>query len=332
MSTASHSWQDARVLVTGAGGFIGSHLCDALAERGATVTALLKYSSSSAIGNLRYSPHRAAMMLTFGNIEDAGFVAAAVAGHDVVFHLAALIGIPYSYTAMQSYVSTNVVGTLNVLNAARLHRTRKVIVTSTSECYGTALYAPIDEQHPLQAQSPYSATKIAADKLAESYHLSFGVPVATIRPFNTYGPRQSARAVIPTVIAQALAGGVVRIGSLSPLRDFNFVTDTVNGFLRVAESDASIGEVINIGSGREVSIGEIVDRIKVLVGRDFSVETDESRVRPERSEVMRLLCDRGKAERLLGWTPEVGIAEGLSQTVAFIEAHLGHYQTSRYVV
>jgi nucleoside-diphosphate-sugar epimerase len=243
-----------------------------------------------------------------------------------------LIGIPYSYTAMASYVATNISGTLNILNAARANGPRRVVVTSTSECYGTARYAPIDEQHPLQGQSPYSASKIGADKLAESFHLSFGIPVATIRPFNTFGPRQSARAVIPSVIAQALAGGTVKVGSLTPLRDFNYVSDTVSGFLRVAESDAAIGEVINIGSGREVSIGEIVARVKTLVGRDFPVETDDARVRPEQSEVMRLLCDRSKAERLLGWAPQVSLEDGLKRTVDYIRDHLALYQTERYAV
>ena len=329
---SSFSWSQARVFVTGAAGFIGSHLCDALAEQGASVTALVKYSSSGFAGHLTPSPSRARIQIVYGNVEDAPLMLAATRDHDVIFHLAALIGIPYSYAATASYVATNISGTLNILNAARANSPRRVVVTSTSECYGTARYAPIDEQHPLQGQSPYSASKIGADKLAESFHLSFGIPVATIRPFNTFGPRQSARAVIPSVIAQALAGGTVKVGSLTPLRDFNYVSDTVSGFLRVAESDAAIGEVINIGSGREVSIGEIVDRVKTLVGRDFPVETDDARVRPEQSEVMRLLCDRSKAERLLGWAPQVSLEDGLKRTVDYIRDHLALYQTERYAV
>jgi NAD dependent epimerase/dehydratase len=329
---SSFSWSQARVFVTGAAGFIGSHLCDALAEQGASVTALVKYSSSGFAGHLTPSPSRARIQIVYGNVEDAPLMLAATRDHDVIFHLAALIGIPYSYAATASYVATNISGTLNILNAARANSPRRVVVTSTSECYGTARYAPIDEQHPLQGQSPYSASKIGADKLAESFHLSFGIPVATIRPFNTFGPRQSARAVIPSVIAQALAGGTVKVGSLTPLRDFNYVSDTVSGFLRVAESDAAIGEVINIGSGREVSIGEIVARVKTLVGRDFPVETDDARVRPEQSEVMRLLCDRSKAERLLGWAPQVSLEDGLKRTVDYIRDHLALYQTERYAV
>lgn len=330
--TASASWKDVRVFVTGAAGFIGSHLCDALVAHGARVTALVKYSSSGFLGNLQQSPAREHISIVFGNVEDARLVESATRDHDVIFHLAALIGIPYSYTAVASYVATNVSGTLNILNAARVNRPQQVVVTSTSECYGTAQYVPIDEAHPLQGQSPYAATKIGADKLAESFYLSFGLPVATIRPFNTYGPRQSARAVIPSVIAQALAGGVVKVGSLTPLRDFNYISDTVSGFLRIAQSEAAAGEVINIGSGREVSIGEIVERVKRLLGRDFQVETDDARVRPEQSEVTRLLCDRSKAERLLGWTPQVSLEDGLAATVAFIRDHLPCYQTDRYAV
>jgi UDP-glucose 4-epimerase len=325
-------WKNLRVFVTGAAGFIGSHLCDALVAEGANVTGLVRYSSSGFLGHLEESPSRDRITIVLGNVEDARLIEVATRNNDVIFHLAALIGIPYSYTAVASYVATNVTGTLNVLNAARANLPGRVIITSTSECYGTAQYTPMDEAHPLRGQSPYAATKIGADKLAESFHLSFGVPVAIIRPFNTFGPRQSARAVIPSVIAQALAGRVVRVGSMTPLRDFTYVSDTVSGFLSIAQSDAAIGEVINIGSGREVSIAELVTRVKEVIGRDFEVEADDGRIRPTRSEVDRLLCDRSKAERLLGWRPRVSFENGLTSTVAFIRDHLADYQTDQYAV
>jgi NAD dependent epimerase/dehydratase len=328
----SDLWKNMPVFVTGAAGFIGSHLCDALVDRGARVTALVKYSSSGHTSNLQFCSDRSRIAVAYGNIEDAQLLERITRNQEVIFHLAALIGIPYSYTAASSYVSTNIGGTFNVLHAGGVNKVRKIVVTSSSECYGTARYAPIDEQHPLQAQSPYAATKIAADKLAESFHLSFGLPVATIRPFNTYGPRQSARAVIPTIVAQALAGTPVKIGSLAPLRDFSYVADTVSGFLRVAEAHQSVGEVINIGSGREVSIGDVVDQVRRIVNRDFVVQTDDARVRPEQSEVMRLLCDNGKAAALLGWRPAVTLEEGLARTVDFIRTHLGLYDTASYAV
>jgi NAD dependent epimerase/dehydratase len=325
-------WKDVRVFVTGAAGFIGSHLCDALVAEGAKVTGLVKYSSSGFLGHLRRSSSRDHMAIVFGNVEDARLVEVATRNNDVIFHLAALIGIPYSYAAVASYVNTNITGTLNILNAARVNGPHKVVVTSTSECYGTAQYTPIDERHPLRGQSPYAATKIGADKLAESFHLSFGVPVTIIRPFNTFGPRQSARAVIPSVIAQALAGGVVSVGSMTPLRDFTYVSDTVSGFLSIAQSGAAMGEVINIGSGCEISIAQLVEHVKSIVGRDFEVEVDDARIRPNHSEVGRLLCDRSKAERLLGWKPRVSFEAGIAATVAFIRDHLADYQTDRYAV
>jgi NAD dependent epimerase/dehydratase len=325
-------WKNRNVLVTGAGGFIGSHLCDALVQQGANVSALLKYSSSGHIGSLQFSSHRASMKLHFGNIEDQEQISNLTKNNDTVFHLAALIGIPYSYHAVESYLKTNVIGTYNVLNACQRANVRKVVITSTSECYGTAQYAPIDEKHPLQAQSPYAASKISADKLAESMFLSFKLPVTIARPFNTYGPRQSARAVIPTILSQAIMNKKVKLGSLSPKRDFNFVSDTVDGFLKIAESDKSNGELYNFGSGVEVSIGEVCELAKEILGFDFSIESQEERIRPEASEVFRLLADSSKAKNDLSWSSKVNLREGLRQTADFVKANLAQFNTKGYTV
>lgn len=325
-------WKNRKVFVTGAGGFIGSHLCDLLVEEGASVTALIKYSSSGHLGNLNFSKHLSEIKIVLGNIEDQELTHNLVQGHDTVFHLAALIGIPYSYSAVESYVNTNITGTYHVLNSCLRHSVRKAVITSTSECYGTAQYAPIDEKHPLQAQSPYAASKISADKLAESMHLSFKLPVATIRPFNTFGPRQSMRAVIPTILSQAIAHKKVKLGSLSPTRDFNYVSDTARGFLKVAQSEMTNGEVFNIGSGQEISIGEICDLSKEILGFDFSVEVDESRVRPEKSEVHRLIADSAKAKKVLGWNQEVSLKEGLLKTAQFIQENKSLYSAKGYAV
>jgi NAD dependent epimerase/dehydratase len=328
----NNQWQGKKVLVTGAGGFIGSHLCERLVTLGADVTALVKYSSSGYLGNLNFCNNLSQLKIVFGNVEDPQAMDELVRGQDTVLHLAALIGIPYSYRAVHSYIATNVMGTFNVLHAARTHKIKKIVVTSTSECYGTARTVPISEEHPLQGQSPYAASKIASDKISESMQLSFDLPVATIRPFNTFGPRQSARAVIPTIISQALANKTVKIGSLTPTRDFNFVDDTVEGFLRVAESEKSIGQVFNIGSGKEISIGDVCQLVKKIVGYDFLVQTQDSRVRPENSEVQRLLADTSKAAKLLGWAPKVSFEDGLRQSVAFISANPKLYNTESYVV
>ena len=321
-----------KVLVTGAGGFIGSHLVEALHAQGAQVTAMVHYDARADYSNLDLirPEARADIEVLPGNIEDPHFVSGAVRGKELVFHLAALIAIPYSYVAPASYLRTNVEGTLNVLEACRAHGVRKLVHTSTSETYGTARYTPINEEHPLQGQSPYSASKIGADKLAESYHLSFGLPVATIRPFNTYGPRQSARAVIPTILSQALSSKQIRLGSLSPLRDLNFVTDTVAGFLAVARSEASVGEVINVGTGSAVSIGQLVELALRILGVEREVVLDDQRVRPEKSEVMTLLADRSKAERLTGWTPKVGLEEGLAATAEFIRQNPDRFRPLHY--
>ncbi len=328
------TWVGRKVLVTGAGGFIGSHLVEALVREGANVTAFLHYNARGDSGMLRYADPelRSRVQPYFGELRDPLAVRQAMQGCQTVFHLAALIGIPYSYAHPYDVVQTNVVGTLNVLSTARELKTERVIHTSTSEVYGTALYAPIDEQHPLQGQSPYSASKIGADKLAESFHLAYGLPVSTVRPFNTYGPRQSARAVIPTVIAQMLTRDYIKLGAQSPLRDFNYVGDTVAGFLAAAVSDRTIGEVVNVGSGREISIGDMVQLVRTLVGRAVTIETDEQRLRPAGSEVERLLADNRKAKAIMDWEPKVSLEKGLAATIEWIGGHLDLFQVERYAV
>jgi len=325
-------WEGRTVLVTGAGGFIGSHLAERLVEAGARVRAMVHYNALGLAGWLDQSPLRGDMEIFSGDICDADSVRRALDGVDTAFHLAALIGIPYSYHAPGSYIRTNIVGTLNVLQTARQLGTRRVIHTSTSEVYGTALHIPIGEDHPLQGQSPYSASKIGADKMAEAFHLSFGLPVVTVRPFNTFGPRQSARAVIPTIITQALKGETIRLGSIHPTRDLNFVGDTVGGFLHAATADAAIGHVINLGRGSEISVGDLVVLIGKIIGRSLRVETDDQRIRPDKSEVERLLADNGRAAALLGWTPQISLEEGLRITVRWFEENIGKYRASGYIV
>ena len=313
-----------KVLVTGAGGFIGSHLTEALVREGAEVVAFVHYNSLGRRGWLDdVAPEiRDALEIFAGDLRDPHGVATAMRGCDTVLHLAALIAIPYSYHSADTYVETNIRGTLNVLQAARQQDVGRVVHSSTSEVYGTAQFVPITEKHPLVGQSPYSASKIGADQLAISFERSFGTPVGVIRPFNTYGPRQSARAIIPTIITQIAAGRrTLKLGSLHPTRDFNYVADTVAGFLAMARSDAAVGEVINIGSNFEVSIGEAVQAIAEVMGVEVDVETEDARVRPERSEVERLWASNEKAQRLLGWRPAYGGGEGfrrgISETVAW---------------
>jgi NAD dependent epimerase/dehydratase len=324
-----------KVLVTGADGFIGSHLCERLVGLGAEVRAFCFYNSNGSWGWLDGAEPevREALDVRLGDIRDARFVEQAVAGVDLVFHLAALIAIPYSYTAPESFVDTNVKGTLNVLEAARRADCRRVVHTSTSEVYGTPASIPIRETHPLQGQSPYSATKIAADKLCEAYHASFGLPVVTLRPFNTYGPRQSTRAVLPTMLVQLLAGkGEIHLGRLDTKRDLTFVADTVEGFVRAAAADGVEGEVIQLGTGETVSIGELFDTACRVLGLAAVVAHDESRVRPDASEVEVLLSDPSKARERLGWSPEVSLDEGIGRTARWLEKHLDVYDSDRYHV
>jgi dTDP-glucose 4,6-dehydratase len=328
-------FRNKRVAITGAAGFIGSHVAEALVEAGATVKALVRYNSASFLGNLRFvdEEKRNAMQIVAGNIDDSDFVYRALEGQDVILHLAALIAIPYSYEAPRSYIRTNVEGTLNVLEAARRSGVGRVVVTSTSEVYGTALRVPIDETHPLQGQSPYSASKIGADKIAESYYLSFSTPVVTLRPFNTFGPRQSARAFIPTIISQALSRDVIRLGSLTPERDMTFVSDTVAGFLAAATVPGVEGKTINLGTGKTFSVGWFAETILALMGmKDKLIEQDPERMRPGKSEVLKLISDNRFALDVLGWEPQVSLEEGLRRAIDFVSAHRDLYATDRYVV
>jgi NAD dependent epimerase/dehydratase len=328
------NWQDRPVLVTGAGGFIGSHLVDELLHRGADVTAFVHYNARNDWGMLegRYTDSTPHLKVIAGDVTDALFVKKAVSGKEVVFHLAALIGIPYSYVAPESYVNTNIKGTLNLMQASLDENVGRIVHTSTSEVYGTAQYTPIDEKHPLQGQSPYSASKIGADKIAESFYCSFGLPVTTIRPFNTFGPRQSTRAVIPTIITQALTGNKVKLGSLTPVRDLTYVADTVSGFIQFAESKKTIGRTVNTGSGRGVTIGDLADIIIKKVNPKAKIVCEQKRIRPGKSEVMQLLCDNRLAGELAGWKPANTLENGLDLTIGWMKEHLASYKTGVYTV
>lgn len=328
-----------KILVTGSDGFIGSHLVEALVRQGADVRAFVAYNSFGTWGWLDSAAEdvRGRFDVFAGDVRDPFGVKSAMQGCDTVYHLAALIAIPYSYHSPASYIDTNVTGTLNVVQAARDLGVSKVVHTSTSEVYGTAQFVPITEEHPLQGQSPYSASKIGGDQIAMSYYSSFETPVATIRPFNTYGPRQSARAVLPTIITQIASGArTLRLGAISPTRDFNYVADTVAGFMAVAASPNSVGEVINIGSNYEITVGDAVQVIADVMGAEVTTETDEQRMRPEKSEVERLWADNAKAERLLGWTPEYagldGFRRGIERTVEWFAdpANLARYKSGIY--
>ena len=310
--------KNSNVLITGADGFIGSQLTESLLEAGANVTAFVYYNSFNSWGWIDgfEKEKRDALRIVSGDIRDPNGMREAVKGQDYVFHLAALIGIPFSYHSPDSYVDTNIKGTLNVLQACRDAGTQRVLVTSTSEVYGTAQYVPIDENHPFQGQSPYSASKIGADRLAESFYRSFELPVSIVRPFNTYGPRQSARAVIPTIITQLLAGVTeIKLGSLTPTRDFNYVKDTVAGFLAIAEADAAVGQEINIATQEEISIGQLAQEMIGQINSAARIVTDDARIRPSASEVERLLGANKKIKDLTGWQPSYNLAEGIAETI-----------------
>ena len=327
-------WSGRRVLVTGAGGFIGSHVCELLVGAGATVRAFVRYNSRNDYGCLEFcEPElREELEIFTGDLANPEAVAGAVAGSEVVLHLGALIPIPYSYRHPREFVTANLEGTLNVLEAARRLEVSRIVQTSTSEVYGTAMTVPIPEHHPLHPQSPYAASKVGSDQLALSYRRSFETPVVVARPFNTFGPRQSARAVIPTIITQALSREAIELGSTSPTRDFVYVEDTARGIIRCAEVDDALGEVINLGTGVEVSIGGIVERVLTLVDRELPVVVAEDRLRPPRSEVERLIADRSKARTMLGWEPAVDFDEGLRRTIEWLRGSLAEYKPNIYNV
>jgi len=321
------------ILVTGAGGFIGSHLTELLVEKGYNVKAFVHYNSWNKWGWLDTSFVKNKVEIITGDIRDYDSVFAAMNGCDTVFHLAALIGIPYSYVSPQAYIKTNIDGTYNVLQSARQLGVEKIMVTSTSETYGTAQYVPIDEIHPMVGQSPYSATKIAADQLSISYFKSFDLPVKIVRPFNTYGPRQSARAIIPTVISQILAGQkVLKLGNLNPTRDLTFVKDTANGFFEIASADGLFGEITNIGMSEEISIGNLVKLISELIGTTIEISSDEQRIRPDKSEVERLFCNNNKIKLNTLWQPDYTLESGLKETIEWIEKNQTYFKTDIYNV
>lgn len=328
-------FSDKTVLVTGADGFIGSHLVEHLASISKKVIALSQYNSFNYWGWLEDVNCKDDVDIRCGDIRDANYVQSIMKDVDIVFHLAALIAIPYSYIAPESYVDTNINGTLNVCQAALKNQVERVIITSTSEVYGTALYVPIDENHPKQPQSPYSATKIGADAIAKSFHNSFDLPVMIARPFNTYGPRQSARAVIPTIITQIAAGKKqIQLGDVSPTRDFNYVADTCDGFIALAQCDSAVGEEVNIGSNYEISVGDTLKLIRKIMNSDVEFVSDTQRIRPKNSEVNRLWCDNTKIKRLTGFSPKFSIEDGLKETIAWFSNpdNLKKYKTDIYNV
>lgn len=324
--------QNKKVLVTGAGGFVGSHLVEALVKYGAKVKAFVHYNSRNDWGMLEEVNKNILkeVDVTASDLRDADAVRKAVKGEEVVFHLGALIGVPYSYVNPRDVVDTNVSGTLNILSAARDFKVKKIIHTSTSEVYGTAQYVPMDENHPVNPQSPYAASKLSADLLALSFHRSYDLPVGVIRPFNIYGPRQSARAVIPSIITQALLKKKVDLGSISPTRDLTYVADSASGFIAFAECEKTVGEVVNLGSNREVSISQLIEIVSTCLNKKIKVNKEEKRVRPEKSEVERLLSDSSKAKALFGWNPKIDIEEGIRKTVGWMEKNIDRYKEEIY--
>lgn len=329
---ADDFWNQKQVLVTGAGGFIGSHLVERLVEQGAEVRAFVRYNSRGDTGLLRMLSRgvREKLQILSGDLRDGQAIQDAVDGCEYVFHLGALISIPYSYLHSYEVAETNFMGTLNVLNASHRAQITRLIHTSTSEVYGTARYTPMDEKHPLQGQSPYSASKIGADKLAESYFCAYQLPVVTVRPFNTYGPRQSARAVIPAMITQALTCSLIHVGNLETSRDFTYVADTVNGFLCAARAQNVDGRTINLGTGSEIKIGQLVDKIIAMVGSKARVTIDEQRLRPNDSEVYQLISNNSLAREIMGWQPQTDFDCGLETTIAWIRNHLDLYRVGAY--
>jgi NAD dependent epimerase/dehydratase len=328
------NWKGVKVLITGAGGFIGSHLVDEMVKKEADVTALVHYNSRNEWGMLEGTndKNNDHLQVIMGDITDSAFTQHIAKGQEYIFHLAALIGIPYSYHSPESYINTNIKGTLNILEAGRKNNVYRIIHTSTSEVYGTAQYTPIDEKHPLQGQSPYSASKIGADKIAESYHYAFNLPVAILRPFNTFGPRQSSRAIIPTIITQALTSDIINLGSLTPVRDLTYVNDTIRAFIFMAECDEAIGTTINVGRGSGISIKELAEKILDKVNPAATVICNEERMRPSTSEVMMLICDNTRAAQLLDWKPNISFEEGLDRTIEWMRDHITYYKPQMYTI
>jgi len=326
------NWSNKRVMVTGAGGFLGSHLVEQLLAEGAEVRAFVRYNSRGDPGLLRLiqTKDRSRLEIVAGDLRDENAIRKAVEASQIIFHMGAMISIPYSYRHPVEVAETNFMGTLNILVACRDYKVERMIHTSSSEVYGTALQVPIKESHPLQGQSPYSASKIGADKLAESFFCAYELPVVTVRPFNTYGPRQSARAVIPTIITQALSLNSIRLGNQNTSRDFTFVKDTISGLMKAAESTGVEGQVLNLGTGQEIRIGDLAQKIIQKIGRSVEIDMDPVRLRPERSEVLRLLSDNTLARKSLGWEPKVSLDDGLNETIDWIKAHLDLYRIGAY--